>query len=89
MKDNSNIVSQSEAYMIAQKAFAKLKSSIHILLSHASEKGLSNAELGRKLGIYQGHVGHEGHISRTLLEIMKSEGVVEQNLETKKWYLKK
>ena len=34
-------------------------------------------DIGRGLGIYGGHVNHEGHIPRTLLSIMESEGVVE------------
>lgn len=49
---------------------------------------MKNAEIGRSLGIYMGHVRHEGHISRTLLGMMEEEGVVEQDSETKKWKLK-
>ena len=51
--------------------------------------GLSNAELGKSLGIYSGHIGHEGHISRTLLSLLKSENVVYQEENTKRWFLKK
>ena len=74
------------SYSLAQVAIANLKSAIYLELKDAGRSGLSNAELGRSLGIYSGHVGHEGHISRTLLSIMESEGVVKQ-LDSKKWVL--
>ena len=76
------------AYKMAQSAIAELKSSIYLLLSSCDDNGLSNAEIGRALGIYHGHIGHEGHIPRTLLAIMEHEGAVEQNAETKRWLLK-
>jgi len=79
----------SEPYKSAQHAICELKGAIHVLLATAPSEGLSNAEIGRLLGIYQGHIGHEGHIPRTLLEMMKSEGVVEQDSESKKWCLKR
>jgi len=78
----------SNAYNLAQRAISDLKTAIHSILSLKPE-GLSNAELGRSLGIYHGHSGqHEGHISRVLLELMSSEGIIEQNGKTKKWSLK-
>jgi hypothetical protein len=86
MPERSEI--QTYAYQISQKAIADLKSAIHILLSTEGKNGLTNSQIGRALGIYTGHVGHEGHISRTLLGIMEAEGVVLQNKETKKWFLK-
>ena len=58
------------------------------MLSRASNDGLKNSDIGRQLGIYMGHVEHEGHIPRTLLAIMESEGVVEQDNETKAWRLR-
>lgn len=76
------------AYQLAQKALADLKTAIYILLSEPNSDGFTNAEIGRALGIYQGHIGHEGHIPRTLLSLMEVEKVVEQNAETKKWKLK-
>ena len=79
----------SHAYQMSQRAMSDLKAAIHLVLSKGPEGGMINAEVGRSLGIYQGHVGHEGHISRTLLGIMESEGVVEQDAETKKWRLRK
>lgn len=79
----------SEAYKLAQVAIADLKAAIHMVMGDAPDGGLSNAKIGRALGIYQGHVGHEGHIPRTLLAFMQNEGVVEQNPETKKWALRK
>ncbi len=78
----------TEAYAIAQSAIADLKSAIHLIMNTNDSIGLKNAEIGRTLGIYAGHIKHEGHISRTLLAIMEKEGVVEQNEETKLWNLK-
>jgi hypothetical protein len=40
------------------------------------------------LGIYQGHIGHEGHVSRTILGLLEAEQVVVQNKETKLWSLR-
>ena len=56
-------------------------------LVDAGPDGLSNAQIGRRLGIYTGHKGHEGHIPRTLLAIMEAEHVVEQDNERKLWRL--
>lgn len=75
------------AYHLAQRAMADLKAAIVTLLWQAPDDGLSNACIGRSLGIYQGHKGHEGHIPRTLLSIMESEGVVKQDPQSKKWRL--
>lgn len=44
-------------------------------------------DIGRTLGVYSGHVRHEGHIPRTLMAIMEGEGVVEQ-MPIKKWKIK-
>ncbi len=78
----------TEAYLLAQDAMSKLRSAIYILLNDAPQSELRNAEVGRSLGIYSGHVGHEGHISRTILSLMEAEGVVEQDSETKAWRLR-
>lgn len=79
----------SEAYSLAQRAISDLKTAIHsVLLEH--KDGLSNAEIGRALGIYHGHSGqHEGHISRVLLDLMQIEGILSQDKKTKKWLIKK
>lgn len=77
----------SDAYILAQEAMAKLRSAVHLILEKAP-RGLTNARLGRSLGIYSGHVGHEGHISRTVLALMEAEGVVEQDKASKVWRLK-
>ena len=66
---------------------AELKGAVFELLA-ASKGGLTNAEVGRQLGIYQGHVGHEGHISRTLLGMLEAEQVITQDEKTKKWFLR-
>lgn len=79
----------NEPYALAQSAISQLKSAIYLLLKNARREGMKNSEIGRSLGIYTGHVEHEGHIPRTLLSIMEAEGVVEQNKETKLWSLKK
>jgi len=78
----------AEAYSLAQIALSNLKTAIYLLLTSSEVDGMTNVEIGRSLGIYQGHVGHEGHIPRTLLGIMEHEGVVEQIAESKKWRLK-
>ena len=75
-------------YSLAQSAIADLKTAIYLILEDASE-GMTNVDIGKSLGIYQGHIRHEGHIPRTLLELMLQEGVVEQIPESKKWKLKK
>lgn len=77
-----------EPYLIAQTGITQLKQAIHVLLARAGDDGLSNAEIGRTLGIYAGHSGHEGHISRTILALMEVEAVVEQNPDTKRWNLR-
>jgi hypothetical protein len=77
----------TESYRLAQSAMAELKAAVHFVLTN-SPSGLTNAQIGRTLGIYGGHVGHEGHISRTLLALLESEGVAEQDPKTKYWRLK-
>lgn len=79
----------SQSYNLAQRAIADLKTAIHsVLVDH--KDGLSNAEIGRALGIYHGHSGqHEGHISRVLLELMQAEGLLSQDKKTKRWVVKK
>lgn len=78
----------SDAYSTAQQAMAQLKSAVFATLARHNSEGLANSDIGRSLGIYTGHIKHEGHISRTILAIMEAEGVVEQNKETKLWKLK-
>ncbi|NQU58445.1 MAG: hypothetical protein HQ513_14525 [Rhodospirillales bacterium] len=80
--------SSDEAYLMAQTAIAQLKAAVHQVLRAAAPESLRNADIGRALGIYTGHVEHEGHISRTLLAIMEAEGVVEQDKSTKLWSLR-
>jgi len=75
------------SYEKAQIAISQLKGAIYEVLEKAPNSGLKNVEIGRKLGIYMGHVGHEGHISRTCLELMKQEGLLIQDEETKAWSL--
>lgn len=62
-------------YQLAQRAMADLKTAILGLLIKAEGNGLSNAQIGRALGIYRGHEGHEGHISRTVLAMLEEDGV--------------
>ena len=78
----------TDAYHIAQRALADLKAAVRLTLETNGSNGMSNAEIGRTLGIYAGHVGHEGHISRTVLALMESEGVVAQDAESKRWTLR-
>jgi hypothetical protein len=79
---------ERSAYHLAQRALADLKAAVYQLLCE-SNTALSNAEIGRCLGIYAGHEGHEGHISRTLLAMLEAEGVAEQDRTTKRWHLKR
>jgi hypothetical protein len=78
-------MTRNEAYHTAQRAVADLKAAVHATLLTAGEGGLTNAVLGRSLGIYMGHVGHEGHIPRTLLAMLEAEGVARQEPESGKW----
>jgi len=64
------------AYRVAQRAMVDLKTAVYFMISLGPQEGYSNAEIGRKLGIYAGHVGHEGHIFL-------------QDSESKKWLIKK
>lgn len=41
----------------------------------------------RTRGIYMGHVGHEGHIPRTMLALMEEEGVVSK-ADNDRWTLR-
>ena len=77
-----------DAYAMAQRALADLKTAIYLALAAGPREGMRNSDLGRVLGIYAGHVGHEGHIPRTLLEFMATEGVVEQDQE-KRWKIRR
>lgn len=77
-----------EAYQLAQEAMAGLKTSVYLILQ-GSPDGLTNAAIGRSLGIYSGHIRHEGHISRTILALMEAEGVTEQDPATKVWKLRR
>lgn len=76
-------------YAKAQQGISLLKDAVYSYLHSKADAGATNAEIGRALGIYTGHVGHEGHISRTILGLMESEEVVVQDEKTKLWSLKK
>ena len=71
-------------YRQAQLAIAELKAAVLSLLEKAPG-GLSNAAIGRSLGIYAGHKRHEGHVSRTLLAMLEAEGVVQQDPDDQSW----
>jgi hypothetical protein len=73
-------------YTRAQRAMAELKGAVYELIAQ-SQSPLTNSEIGRRLGIYRGHVRHEGHISRTLLALLESEEVIVQDAD-KKWHLR-
>lgn len=75
-----------DPYVTAQLAVASLKGAIYAVLKSSPNLGLQNAQIGRALGIHQGHGNqHAGHIARTLLEIMQAEGVVTQSADSKLW----
>ena len=75
-------------YLLAQRAIADLKAAVYAALNSGPTSGLRNADIGRMLGIYSGHIGHEGHIPRTILALMESEGTVEQTGD-KKWVIRR
>lgn len=76
-------------YLLAQRAIADLKAAVLMLLEQADDgSGLANVTIGRKLGIYTGHKGHEGHVSRTMLALLEAEGVVRQDSKTKLWQVR-
>lgn len=72
-------------YEKAQLAIVGLKTAVFELLEAGPESGLRNADIGRALGIYAGHRGHEGHVPRTILAILEQEGVISQDINTKRW----
>jgi hypothetical protein len=76
----------AEDYRRAQSGIAELKAAVVSLLE--KQPGLTNAAIGRTLGIYSGHKGHEGHISRTVLGMLEQEGVVEQNASDQTWSIR-
>jgi hypothetical protein len=75
-------------YEKAQHALTELKSSVLRLLLATGQMGLKNSQIGRGLGIYAGHVGHQGHISRTVLAMLEAEGLLRQDATSKKWFVK-
>lgn len=79
---------QSDEYRQAQVAMAGLKAAIVSLLERQSGE-MTNAQIGRTLGIYGGHEGHVGHIPRTLLAMLEQEGLVEQNETSKGWTIRR
>lgn len=84
---SNNKPSHLEAFALAQTSIANLKAAVYAVLAVAPDAGLSNAQIGRSLGIYTGHEGHEGHISRTVLAMLQQDGVADQNPDTKAWRL--
>jgi hypothetical protein len=78
---------QSDEYRRAQVAMAELKAAVLSLLER-TPGGATNAVIGRSLGIYGGHKGHEGHISRTVLAMLEGEGVVQQNEKDRAWTIR-
>jgi len=68
---------------------ADLKGAVNFLLCSGLKEGMGNSALGRYLGMYHGHVGHEGRILRVLLAMMQAEGVAEQDTVRKKWRLRR
>lgn len=77
----------TEAYSLAQQAMQLLRIAIYKSLEASPDDGLRNSELGRSLGIYMGHAGHQGHVTRTVLALMENEGAVVQDPDSRKWRL--
>ena len=72
-------------YHLAQRAIADLKAAVLQTLQDGHAEGMANVEVGKSLGIYTGHKGHEGHIPRTILAMLEDEDVVEQDDDSKRW----
>jgi DNA polymerase/3'-5' exonuclease PolX len=66
------------AYRRAQRALAELEAAVVEILATAGSERLRNSQVGRLLGIHPGHVKHQGHISRTVLEMLHEDCVAEQ-----------
>jgi hypothetical protein len=77
--------SSSQPYHLAQRAIADLKTAVLATIRKGPPDGMANVEIGRTLGIYTGHEGHEGHIPRTILAMLEDEGVIEQDEKSKRW----
>ena len=77
-----------EAYQLSQRAIADLKYAVLVVLNNGPESGLRNVDIGKSLGIYAGHAGHEGHVPRVLLSQLEHEGLVAQDGESKLWKLR-
>lgn len=71
------------AYRTAQRAVADLQAAVLTLLEE-EDRPLRNADIGRRLGIYFGHIGHEGHVSRAVLALLEDQGLVAQ-AEDRTW----
>ena len=80
-------MTEAELFLTAQKGLVEIKSAVLGYLKLNADRSLKNVEIGRALGIYGGHVGHEGHISRLALELLKADGLVDQSPD-KSWHLK-
>ena len=79
--------SSDASYHLAQRAIADLKAAVLQTLRDGPDEGMANVEVGKSLGIYTGHEGHEGHIPRPILAMLEDEGVVEQDDASKRWAL--
>jgi len=77
--------SSESPYHLAQHAIADLKAAVLRTLREGPTEGMANVDIGKTLGIYTGHEGHEGHIPRTILAMLEDEGVVEQDDDSKRW----
>lgn len=83
-------MNKTNGYQRAHAALLELKSVVLETLAAAGQEGLTNAELGRGLGIYHGYEnadgveGHPGHISRWLLGELQREEMVRQD-SAKRW----
>lgn len=71
---------------MAQRAVADLKAAVLRFLRKHGTAGATNAEIGKALGIYFGHKGHVGHVSRAILDQLEKESLVRQEPESKRWF---
>jgi len=77
-----------DAIPLVERALSELRGVVHAKLLE-NKDGLTNAQLGRSLGLYMGHVGHQGCVSRTILEMLKENEMAWQDPATKRWFGRK
>jgi hypothetical protein len=80
-------MTNQEAYHLAQRGLADLKSAAHAVLVEAPLGGLTHVQVGRLLGVYGSNRGTEGFLPRAVLALLEQEGLAELDADTMCWRL--